>query len=81
MQALDNQPTLEVRRRLRWLLERLAQTELGPHRLLALRVIEVLEQIGNAEARNALRTLVSQAPGIWLRQEARASLERLAKRP
>ena len=48
-------------------------------RLRVWRVIQVLEGIGTPEAQAALKTLADGAPASRLTQEARASLERLAK--
>jgi hypothetical protein len=78
-QALDGGPTLEVRRRVERLLEQLDLLR-SPERLRALRAIEVLEQIGNPEARQVLQRLASGAPEAQQTREAKASLERLARR-
>src|SRR5262249_54977102 len=53
--ALENEPTLEKRRRLETLLKGLvAQTEMTPDSLRDLRSIQVLEQIGSDRARQLL---------------------------
>jgi hypothetical protein len=44
------------------------------------RAIEVLEHIGTPDANELLQTLATGAPEARLTQEAKASLERLAKR-
>jgi hypothetical protein len=49
-------------------------------RLRLWRVIQVLEGIGTPEAQALLKTLAGGAPGSRLTQEAKASLERQAKR-
>ena len=49
-------------------------------RLRVWRVIQVLEGIGTPEAQGVLKTLAEGAPASRLTQEAKASLERLAKR-
>ncbi len=54
---------------------------MSPEQLQMLRVMEVLEHIGTAEARQVLAGLAKGAPEARLTQEAKASLERLAKRP
>ena len=43
--------------------------------------MEVLEHIGDAEARQVLQTLAQGAPDAALTKDAKDSLERLAKRP
>jgi hypothetical protein len=45
-----------------------------------LRAVEVLERIGNAEARRVLEALAKGAPEARLTREARTSLERLLGR-
>ena len=78
--ALDGQPSPEVRRRVRQLLNKLAAVPSG-ERLRALRALEALEQIGTPPAREALEALARGAPEARLTQEAKASLERVARRP
>ena len=53
---------------------------LAPERQQALRGVEVLVRIGNAEARQVLERLARGAPVSSLTQEARAGLARLEKR-
>jgi hypothetical protein len=72
--TLKGNPTLEVRRRLEHLLQRLP---LGPKQLQMLRATEVLEQIGSPGAREVLERLADGMPEARLTLEARASLERL----
>jgi hypothetical protein len=48
--------------------------------LRALRAVEVLEQVGRRESRQVLQRLAGGAPDARLTQEAKASLDRLAKR-
>jgi hypothetical protein len=67
--------------RLEGLLRKQQWTLTSPVRLGELRGLEVLERIGTAEARQILETLAGGAPEALLTQEARASLERLARRP
>ena len=50
-------------------------------RLRALRTVAVLEYAGTPEARHVLVALAKGAPAARLTQEAKAALERLAKRP
>lgn len=79
--ALENKPSLEVRRRLEQLLEEMPD---GPDRVRAdprdVRGVELLEDIGTTEARRVLQTLADGLEESELSQEARASLARLAHR-
>ncbi len=81
--ALKGHPSAEVRRRVEALLEQRAKevTEPSPERLRALRAVEVLEHIGTPEAQEALKNVTTGAPEARLTQEAKAALERLARRP
>jgi HEAT repeat protein len=80
-QTLRQCPSAEVRRRVEALLEKPAAPGWPGVRLRTLRAIEVLEQIGTPEARAALEKLAAVRPENQLAEEARMSLERLAKRP
>jgi WD40 repeat protein len=81
-QALAGRPALEVRRRIEQILSRLEQTVLSARaRAFRLRALEVLEQIGDREARQVLESLAAGAPEARLTQEAKASLGRLKGRP
>ena len=77
--ALLGGPSLEVRRRIDRLLEKLA-----PPPAPALvesrgsRAVRVLEQVGTADARQLLEKLVKESPE--LSKEAKGALERLSKR-
>jgi hypothetical protein len=72
-------PTLETRQRLEQLLTKLEPwTSEG---LRVLRAIEVLEMLATPEAKGALEKLATGAPSARLTQEAKESLERLARRP
>ena len=71
----------EARQRLEQLLTKREKNALSPEQLQVLRAIEVLEHIASDEARQVLAGLASGAPEARLTQEAKASLERLAKRP
>jgi hypothetical protein len=54
---------------------------LPPEEVSAERVCDVLERAGTPEARRLLEALAEGAAGARLAQEAKATLERLAKRP
>jgi RNA polymerase sigma factor (sigma-70 family) len=79
-QALARKPSAEARRRLEGLLEGLDHPPVR-QRLQALRAVEVLEEVGNPQARQVLESLAKGMPEARLTQEAKASLERLAERP
>jgi RNA polymerase sigma factor (sigma-70 family) len=79
-QTLENKPTLEVRRRVQALLERLRGPVTRPELLQALRAVAVLEDIGTSEARRLLEQLANGAPEARLTVEAKASLQRLKRR-
>ncbi len=79
-QTLGNRPSLEVRRRIETLLEKVDRHTPSSKHLRALRTIEILEGIGTTEAREALTTLGKGAPQARLTQLATAAQERLAKR-
>jgi WD40 repeat protein len=79
-QALAGQPSVEVRQRVGRLLERLdtfapTEDELRPGRAIA-----VLEMLGTAEARQVLEKLARGAAGTRPTEEAKAALQRLARR-
>jgi hypothetical protein len=79
--ALAGQPSLEVRSRIKRLLENLHKVPLSGDRLRDLRAIEVLEYVGTTEAQHILESLAKGASEARLTQEAKAALQRLAKRP
>jgi WD40 repeat protein len=76
--TLDDGRTLETRRRIERLLEKLVSTKELPADLLrALRALEVLEQINTPEARQAVERVASGAPGTLLTRKARETLNRM----
>jgi HEAT repeat protein len=77
--ALAGKPSLEGRRRIEALLDKLDHP--SPEQLRRLRAVEILELLGTPEARKLLQRLADGAPKARLTQEAKASLERLAQRP
>jgi WD40 repeat protein len=78
-QALAARPSPEKRRRLEGLLKALEQPSGGA--LGELRAVAVLERLGTTESRELLRELGEGDPRARLTREAKASLERLARRP
>jgi RNA polymerase sigma factor (sigma-70 family) len=80
-QALDSPASLEARRRLERILAPLQDRVPPADTLQALRAVEVLEQVGTAEAAEVLKQVADRAAATWLRQEAKAALDRLARRP
>jgi HEAT repeat protein len=74
---LEGPCSLEMRRGVEQILEKLGTS---PQLLQKLRAVEVLEHIATPEARELLRNLAEGAPKARVTQEAKASLERLAKR-
>jgi WD40 repeat protein len=76
--ALDGQPSLEVRRRVESLLEKVEPSK-SPSYLRLLRAIEVLEHSGTSKAREVLVTFAARAPGSLLSREAKAALERMKR--
>jgi RNA polymerase sigma factor (sigma-70 family) len=75
--ALAQNPSLEVRRRLERLLERL-KTPSGDE-LRQVRAIQALEYAGTPEAKRVLETLARRADGAPATREAQGSVERLLK--
>jgi WD40 repeat protein len=80
--ALDKQPSLEVRRRINALLEKLSYplTPSGQE-VFHIRCVEAVEAMKTLEARQYLKELSEGAPDACLTREARAALERIAKQP
>jgi hypothetical protein len=71
---VEKTSSAEVRRRAGEVLK--APRRLSGEQLRALRGVEVLEQLGTAEARQHLAALAKGAPGSRLTDTARAALER-----
>ncbi len=78
--ALAGKPSLEVRRRLHALLDRLDGAHPSAETVRQIRAVETLEVIGNAEARRLLDKLAAGSAETRLTQEAKAAVGRLAKR-
>jgi hypothetical protein len=81
--ALEGEVSAEVRTRVKRLLERLRSPEgqPPPPELVRLRVLEALEANGTPEARKVLAELAAGPADSPTTQEAKASLQRLARRP
>ncbi|MCI0464007.1 MAG: hypothetical protein L0Z62_44300 [Gemmataceae bacterium] len=78
--ALASDPSLEVRRRLEGLLAKWERRGLSADQLRQQRAVEGLELIGSAEARHILETLAGGPRGDRFTEQARAALQRLARR-
>ena len=68
--ALEAQPSEEVHRRIKALLDSLDQARLPLAMLRQCRTVLVLERIGSKNAREILQTLAKGASSAWLTQEA-----------
>ena len=82
--ALADKPSLEARKRIQSLLDRMGEQGLPLELVQLLRGIEVLEHVNTAAARQLLRKLADSTLGDGLgrkeiNREAKASLERLEK--
>ncbi len=81
--ALMDPPSIEYRRRIEQLMQKLKTStapSLAQERLRTRRVMMVLEQVADPAALDTLRKLANGAPEPALQAEALASLDRLAKR-
>jgi hypothetical protein len=76
--ALANAPSLEVKRRLDFLLEKAAVN--SPAQVHQLRILTVLERIADPDARRVLESLSRGSSDSRFTQEAQASLRRLGVR-
>jgi hypothetical protein len=77
--AVGGRPSPEMRQRAEELLGKLDQPTASPERLRVLRAIEVLEHVGTAEARRILERVAGGMPEARVTEEAKQSLDRLAK--
>lgn len=77
--ALASDPSLEVRRRIEQLLEKMQEATASPDQVRFVRAVELLETMATPEARGLLDKLASGAPAAILSREARAAVERLGK--
>lgn len=78
--AMKRSSSVEQRRRVQELLSHLNRSTHPPERILALRTVELLERIGTTEAKDALRIIAKESPGIVIQQNAEAALLRLARK-
>ncbi len=80
--ALAGKSSVEARNRIEKLLEQEAaqRSSPTPDRLRQMRALEALELAGDGAARRLLKELAGGMPGVWLTEEARAALGRLALR-
>jgi hypothetical protein len=76
---LENQPTLEQRRRIKLILARLEETIPAGEALRSLRAVHVLEHAGTPQARRLLEELAGGAVEARLTREAQAALAQLAR--
>ncbi|MCI0642164.1 MAG: sigma-70 family RNA polymerase sigma factor [Gemmataceae bacterium] len=78
--ALAGNTSLETKRRLEALVDRLDNARLSAQTVRQIRAVEALEYIGNLEARRLLEKLAKGPTDLRLMQEAQAAAGRLAKR-
>ncbi|MCI0460430.1 MAG: WD40 repeat domain-containing protein [Gemmataceae bacterium] len=79
-QTLQGEGSLEYRRRVELLLQKVETPVLVPERVRRLRALAVLERSGSPEAVRLLQTLARGASEAQLTSQARAALSRLAAR-
>ena len=70
-------PTLEQRRRIELVLDRLGEPMSNPNKLRALRCVEALIAIGTPEAIELLRILATGADAAYETREASEALKRI----
>ena len=82
-EAMANPPSLEYKRRVETLKEKLATNtalSLAQERLRMRRFMLICEQAGGADAITALQRIADRGPEAELREEAKGSLRRLNAR-
>jgi RNA polymerase sigma factor (sigma-70 family) len=79
--ALAGNPSAEARQRLETLLSQIDGAAPSSETAREIRAVEALEAIGTPEARRPLEKLAAGPSGMRLTEEAKASADRLAKRP
>jgi WD40 repeat protein len=80
-EALQGKPSAGTRSKIEDILSRIDRPVTAADRLSALRGVEILEHIADAEARQALEKLAHGAPNERLTEDAKRSLERLTSSP
>jgi WD40 repeat protein len=78
--VIAGEPSLETRRRIEPVLEKLASGTLTADRLRLVRALEVLERIGTPDARKLLGALAHGAPGALTTRQSQTILARLSRR-
>jgi RNA polymerase sigma factor (sigma-70 family) len=77
--ALNDDPPLDLRKRLERLLDELGGKMPPAEQMRDLRAVELLELIGSAEARQVLQTLGGGVPRARLTREAKSAVQRLTR--
>jgi hypothetical protein len=79
LQALVSPVSLEARRRMESLVEKLTPENLVKEEIRLIRGVEVLERVGNSEARQVLLELAQGARGALSTRQATSALDRLRR--
>jgi len=79
-QALTKSPSAESTRRIKELLKKIGEGAVSGEGVRQARALEVLENIGTAEAKKLLEELAKGAADATLTREAKAALDRMEKR-
>jgi hypothetical protein len=79
--VLNDKSSLEVRKRIEWILERERGQDRTADHLRAGRALQVLETIGTPQARRVLEGLTRGADEAMLTQDAKAAVQRLSRWP
>ena len=79
VKAVSYSTSMESRRRAERLLEKLQNGGVAGDALRSVRAVEVLERIGNSEARAVVKSLADGAPDARLTVEAQSALKRMNK--
>jgi WD40 repeat protein len=78
--ALENKPSLEMRRRIEQILEARKPGLANPERVREARAVEALELVGSPEAQALLEKLSKGPADAALTQDAKAALDRLGRK-
>ena len=73
---LDDKPSVEMRRRIEAVLQKVETGPSPPACLRPLRALMVLEMLGTADARALVKELAAGEPDAWLTVEAQAAWRR-----